>query len=217
MSKTLRLRRTASSIYPPLMTLSPIFFSNSSASKIACHLLSFGTVFAKTYINNRLEKPSILKKAILTVMVSQVTGSRVCLTLVAATLGPSCFLADWSETHIFNPNWPPHAKFHNGQTMSMGAMLSLATLYYTWRIDVSPDGDSIKTATVFASLYWITALAAWFFPGSLAVDPEFGTGFPQLPIFSGMLVLAWIGCWLEMRRLSGVQQSSSGVSKARAQ
>jgi len=53
-----------------------------------------------------------------------------------------------------------------------GALLTVAILYYTWRIDLSPNGDSIKTATVFASLYWITVLVAYFFPGSLPLSRQ---------------------------------------------
>jgi len=58
---------------------------------------------------------------------------RVLLTIIAAgnAIGP--YIADFNHTHIFNPNWPPHAKFHNGQTMSMGVALGLATFYFTWR------------------------------------------------------------------------------------
>ncbi len=139
-------------------------------------------------------------------MVAKATPGRILLTVVGSFLGPGCFIADWNATHMFNPNWPPHAKFHNAQGMSIGVCLSILILYYTWRTDPSlAKGDSIKTATVLASLYWLTGLAAWFFPGSLAVDPEFGTGFPQLPIFSGMLALAWTGYWLEMRRNAGIK------------
>jgi hypothetical protein len=65
-------------------------------------------------------------------------------------------------------------------------LLTIAILYYTWRIDLSPNGDSDKTATVFVSLYWVTALVAYFFSGSLAIDPEFGTSFPQMRLFLGM-------------------------------
>ncbi|KAK5197566.1 hypothetical protein LTR99_007936 [Exophiala xenobiotica] len=163
--------------------------------------------------------------------IAPLTPGRIFLTLVACTLGPGCFLADWSASHVFNPRWPPHAKFHNGQTMAMGAALSLATLYYTWRgyghgrgrgrddlpdlqedatarLDLELQRESIKTATLFGSLYWVTAMAAWFFPGALAVDPEFGTGFPQFPLFSGMLGLAWIGGWLEIRRLSRLSKAT---------
>ncbi|KIW15546.1 hypothetical protein PV08_05594 [Exophiala spinifera] len=170
-------------------------------------------------------------------MPAPITPGRVCLSLVAGVLGPGCFVADWSRTHVFNPRWPPHAKFHNGQTMAMGASLALGTLYYTWRVpgrhlhlhlkagregallrdnddgsttdtDVDTkrelEKESIRIATLLGSLYFVTALAAWFFPGSLAVDPEFGTGFPQFPMFSGLLILAWVGGWLELTRLEGL-------------
>ena len=41
------------------------------------------------------------------------------------------FLADWNETHVHSPTWPPHAQFHNALTMRMGvgqAVTSLAIL-----------------------------------------------------------------------------------------
>lgn len=100
------------------------------------------------------------------------------LTLSAAgsILGP--FIADFNETHVLNPRWPPHAKFHNGQTMSMGLGLGLATLFYTWRsmssTSVEMARDSLFTAAVFGSMYWVTGLSAILYPGTLAVDPEFG-------------------------------------------
>lgn len=35
---------------------------------------------------------------------------RILLTLDGAMLLFGAFLADWNETHIHNPRWPPHAK-----------------------------------------------------------------------------------------------------------
>ena len=32
-----------------------------------------------------------------------------------------------AKQHLFNPRWPPHAKFHNCQTMVMGIFLGLIT------------------------------------------------------------------------------------------
>jgi hypothetical protein len=136
---------------------------------------------------------------------SQITVGRVCLTLnaIATTVGP--FVADWSHTHVFNPKWTPHAKFHNGQTMSMGVLLGLATLYSTWRSSPVSGGESIKAAAIFSSLYYISGISAVFYPGSLAIDPEFGTGNPQLPLFAALLGLSFLGYWLEARRLSGLK------------
>ncbi len=34
-----------------------------------------------------------------------------------------------AKQHIHNPRWPPHAKFHNGQTMLLGIGLGLYSLF----------------------------------------------------------------------------------------
>jgi hypothetical protein len=128
---------------------------------------------------------------------------RICLTVSALAQLTGPFIADFNETHVLNPRWPPHAKFHNGQTMSMGACLAVATLYYTHRpVTVANAADNLLTATIFGSMYWITGLSAILYPGSSGVDPEFGEGFPQLPLFGSLLGLTWAGFWLERRGLS---------------
>lgn len=135
---------------------------------------------------------------------SAIPAGRLLLSTVAAFQAAGPFLADWNETHIYNPRWPGHAKFHNGQTMSMGLLLSLAMFHFTWRSDpgAAASVDSARTAAIFGSIYWLSGLSAWFYPGSLAVDKEFGTGFPQLPLFSGLTALSWLGYWLEARRFA---------------
>ncbi|KAL3476296.1 hypothetical protein BJX99DRAFT_228239 [Aspergillus californicus] len=125
------------------------------------------------------------------------------ITLVAITTSLGCYLADWNETHIHNPRWPPHAKFHNGQTMSMGMVLGLTTLYYLHRRAPSAEMKSrdLSTAVWTGSLYWITQLSALFYPGSLATDPEFGTGAPQVYICAAMFAMLGVGLWMERRCL----------------
>jgi len=133
------------------------------------------------------------------------TPGRVCLSLVAASTSISCFLADWNETHVKNPKWPPHARFHNGQTMSMGLLLGLTTAYFTWRPTTNYK-DSIFCAAMVGSLYWISGMSAILYPGTKWVDPEFdatGKAQPQPPVFAAHFVLCWVGYWLETRRLAG--------------
>jgi len=135
------------------------------------------------------------------------------LSATMQILGP--FLADFNETHVLNPNWPPHARFHNGQTMSLGFALGLCTLYYTFRPPPLPlplsaqNGnasakDSLVTAALFGSLYWVTGLSGILYPGSKAVDPEFGEGFPQFWLFLGLGVASWVGAGLEIWGLKEV-------------
>ncbi len=57
------------------------------------------------------------------------------------------------------------------------------------------------TAAIFGSLYYIAGLSAILYPGTLAVDPEFGEGFPQFWLFAGMTGLPWLGYLLESRSL----------------
>ncbi|WFR67483.1 hypothetical protein P9139_02730 [Curtobacterium flaccumfaciens] len=63
---------------------------------------------------------------------SKITLGKVLLTVTALYAGAGPYVFDWNKTHIHNPDWPPHAKFHNAQTMSLGAALSAAALTAIW-------------------------------------------------------------------------------------
>jgi hypothetical protein len=43
---------------------------------------------------------------------NKLMASRALFTVNAIGVAVGGFIADWTPTHIFNPNWPPHAKFH---------------------------------------------------------------------------------------------------------
>jgi hypothetical protein len=123
---------------------------------------------------------------------------QILLTLSALGQITGPFIADFNYTHVKNPRWPPHAKFHNGQTMSMGLLLGLSTLYYTFRRrQIGGKNEDLFTAAIFGSVYWITGLSAILYPGALAIDPEFGEGFPQFWLFPGLGLAAWVGYGVE--------------------
>jgi hypothetical protein len=50
--------------------------------------------------------------------------SSILYTFIGVTTPIGAFLADYNETHIFNVNWPPHAKFHGGQNATRSALKS---------------------------------------------------------------------------------------------
>ena len=130
---------------------------------------------------------------------------RILLTPVALFTCAGPFIADWNETHIHNPRWPPHAKFHNGQTMSMGLALGSATLYYLWR-PVKPQAakDNLHTVTIFASLYWGTQLSAILYPDTKFTDPEFGDGMIQVYLCAILFTFIGLGYIFESRRLAAM-------------
>ena len=66
-------------------------------------------------------------------MRTQVLGrSLISATAVAQMVGP--FVFDFNDTHIYNPSWPAHAKFHNAQTSQLSAF------FYPGTASVDPPG-----------------------------------------------------------------------------
>lgn len=134
---------------------------------------------------------------------------RILLSLLATFTAAGGYLADWNETHVFNPRWPPHAKFHNGQTMSAGLGLGLLTAYYTWRptntATMAGALDNLFTATLLSGFYWATCMSAILYPGSDWCDEEFRKlGTPQkngAPVIFG---LSWVAYGLARARAYGM-------------
>ena len=65
--------------------------------------------------------------------IDRINLGKILISASAVLGGVGPYLADWNETHIYNPIWPPHARFHNAQTMSLGAGLAGASLVQLWR------------------------------------------------------------------------------------
>jgi len=102
----------------------------------------------------------------------------------AGVLGAGGLLADYlvwetARQHMKNAAWPPHAKFHNAQTILLGLGLGVLTLV----IVIGPDGHSIRgliTASSTASMYWLSMLLAPIFRGTAWSDPEFRAATPRI-------------------------------------
>lgn len=103
--------------------------------------------------------------------------AKVVVSLVAVATALGGPLADLvipatAKQHMRNPHWPPHAKFHNGQTITLSVLLGLLAFWFLW----SPGGDPhvhFQLGVVVAALYWLSMLGASLFPGTRWADPEF--------------------------------------------
>ncbi len=132
-----------------------------------------------------------------------VSIGKLLLTLVALWAAAGSYLFDWNRTHIFNPRWPPHAKFHNAQTMLLGTAIGLLALWVLWA-QATTSLNRLRLAAVLASFYWLTQAGSILFPGTALVDPEFarpGQLPVQLLVDVAMLSLIAVGYWLELARL----------------
>lgn len=109
---------------------------------------------------------------------------RLLISLVALFTAVSPYLADWNETHIYNPFWPPHAKFHNAQTMVLGALLGLLSLYCLWLRRGVSERQKLNEGAVLATLYWFAQVLAISFPGTALADPQIKG--VQMPVVLGI-------------------------------
>jgi len=125
---------------------------------------------------------------------------KMLISLSAVGTAAGAYVADWNESHIYNPTWPPHAKFHNAQTMSMGVALGLASLYYLWK--PAPTRTSLATAATIASVVGVTQLSVVFYPGIASVDPPGEDNWPQLKTTLPGLGLVLAGYLIERRRIT---------------
>lgn len=137
---------------------------------------------------------------------------RCLLTLNAVGIAVGGFIADMNGTHIYNPHWPPHAKFHDGETMAFGVFLSLTSLFFLWR----KSGDrqtNVLAAALTGGVLYLAQASAFAFPGVAWTDPEFikpGASLtefpPQLIIDIGMSLVVIFAAWL-----AGAQPRDAGA------
>ena len=95
------------------------------------------------------------------------------LLLSTAAMWPAvgAAVADWNVTHVFNPTWPPHARFHNAQTITMAVGMAGLGLWQLWGPG-QVDRSRLRFATLFGSLFWLTQTSAIYFPETAFFDPD---------------------------------------------
>ena len=111
---------------------------------------------------------------------------------------------DWNTTHLFNPAWHPHARFHDALFLLFLDAMSLVVLWLLWRPSKEPE-VAIKVAALFSAAVWtpffyIEALI----PGTslLAADnvpvlKVAGMSFPpNLVIAAVLFLLTVVAYWL---------------------
>lgn len=134
------------------------------------------------------------------------SAGRTILNVVAGTTAVGGFAADWNRTHLFNPNWPPHARFHDAMTIAMGALLGAGGLYALNRKSPDPDRDTTAGA-LLPAFFWASMGAAFAFPGAQGLQSAFphlvprvrGVWIDERFASAGMLGLTALGYGLDRR------------------
>jgi hypothetical protein len=128
-------------------------------------------------------------------------GRRV-LASVAALTAVGGFLADWNRTHLFNPAWPPHARFHDAQTILLGSILGASGLYFLRRRSGHPEAD-LALGALLPSFFWVSQGASFAFPGAEGLEAEFPEKVPRVR-----------GVWVNERFASATMLALLGLGYA---
>ena len=123
-------------------------------------------------------------------------GRRI-LTLVAALTMVGGFLADWNRTHLFKPDWPPHARFHDALSIVLGSLLGASGLYFLRRKGKDPESD-LRLGALLPAFFWVAQGTSFAFPGAEGFEAEFPEKVPRVKgvwvneRFSSALMLALV-------------------------
>ena len=63
---------------------------------------------------------------------------------------------DWNTTHLFNPAWPPHARFHDALFLMFVDATTLIMLWLLWRRSSEPAVGIKAVALYSAALFNVT-------------------------------------------------------------
>ena len=143
-------------------------------------------------------------------MTTKITGSlrvsRILITIATLVYGVIPVLVDLTETHVFHPDWTPHARFHMVWLLSTNSILAVLALYLMW-ISKYDAVIRIRAAGVIGLCvlggFFVSTLTKNLY-GGLLVDPVGGVppimGLDaNLVVFTPMLVLVVIGLWSSFR------------------
>ena len=94
---------------------------------------------------------------------------KILITIPTIWYGVMPVIADLSDSHLLNPTWMPHAKFHLAWLLSTNSLLALFSLYLIW----------VKDKSIYAGLigifvmagFWIAAFSRNLY-GGLFADPN---------------------------------------------
>ncbi len=164
--------------YFHVLIYSPGITSNSESSTAKPYPSPKESTTNQHQPSNVLHRTSIETKKASDPIMSQplLTPGRALITLANLLYAVGAFAADFNETHVYNPRWPPHARFHNGQTMTLGVFLSAMSLYFAYRRPtgsssasgspgVAAARESMFYSALIGSFYCAAGLTAILYPG----------------------------------------------------
>jgi hypothetical protein len=128
----------------------------------------------------------------------------VLLNTLVGPLLADLVIPDIAARHLHNPNWPPHAKFHDAQYIGMGALIGVIGLRVLLRRQGDPRAQ-FYLAAALGSVTWLGMWGALLFPQTAAQDPEFAETAAKVlgldvQLFIAVVMLVGLGAAVALER-----------------
>lgn len=105
-------------------------------------------------------------------------GKKLLLAISTVTVFGG-YVADMNRTHMFNPKWTPHSKFHDAISILTGTFLGSAGLFFLLK-KYGGKKQSLKMGTIAPGLFWASMLGAIAFPKAKGLESEFPERVPRV-------------------------------------
>jgi hypothetical protein len=96
---------------------------------------------------------------------------------------------DFSVTHLFNPAWPPHAKFHGAAMLNLLAGACAIGLWMLWRKSTETGVAALVAALVpvvfWSAFFWVSLVI----PGASleAIEGQPPPAFAGIPLYPNVI------------------------------
>jgi len=107
---------------------------------------------------------------------------RIILTVVLVNTAVVSIYVDWNETHLFNPQWTGHAKFHDAAMLHLLAGVCAVGLWLMWRRSPEPE-IGVRVAALIPIIFWA---AFWYTTILLPETSLRATESEAIPTFAGL-------------------------------
>lgn len=119
-----------------------------------------------------------------------------------------------NKTHLFNPNWPGHARFHIGMQFTTLLLITGASLFVLLRKRVNSRGE-LAVGALAPVTFWPGLFVAYLIPGTdvYATEELRQLGIPiNLVLAAVFLFLTLFSYYKAARKSSRTVQRGTGVS-----
>jgi hypothetical protein len=132
-------------------------------------------------------------------------SARGLITVATIWYGFVPLIADLNPSHLFNPNWTPHARMHLTWLLSTNFLLAMYALYLLWGAKEVLKAGLLGLCVVGG--FWVATLTRDLYGGML-VDPDLSTEFVMglnPNIVANILVVLLLGIWVFLQSRAGGQ------------